>query len=197
MRVRRRKTLTASAISLLKRPYCRWINAIGPIGASAATSIIRIGEAIRAGVRRSAHPHRVTPNALSSGTRRAVEQRTLPRTPSRFPCLKTATMSTWGIQSTTGCSTRVNRPGSIPTIRVVSKRRNHVHASKGASFHVWEAWDVGRIGDWVACLMWWWTVATQMSKDQLTRCCTRPENLLLRWWRQPCRLLWVFRCTES
>ncbi len=33
---------------------------------------------------------------------------------------------------------------------------------------VWEAWDAGEIGDWVACLMWWWTVATQMSKDRLT-----------------------------
>ena len=137
MRVRRRKTLTASAISLLKRPHCRWINAIGPIGASAATSIIRIGEANRAGVRRSAYPHRVTPNAFSGGTRRTVEQRTLPRTPSRFPCLKTATMSTWGIQSATRRSTPVNRPESIPTIRVVStspNRGNQVRASNRAAY---------------------------------------------------------------
>ncbi|MFB3076551.1 MAG: hypothetical protein ACE1Y4_00970 [Lysobacterales bacterium] len=33
---------------------------------------------------------------------------------------------------------------------------------------VWEAWDAGEIDDWVACLMWRWTVATQMSKDRLT-----------------------------
>ena len=55
-------------MSLLKRPYYRWINAIGPIGAGAATSIMRIGETIRVGVRKSAYPPRVTPNALSAGT---------------------------------------------------------------------------------------------------------------------------------
>ena len=33
---------------------------------------------------------------------------------------------------------------------------------------VWEAWDAGEIGDCIACLMWWWTVATQMGKDRLT-----------------------------
>ncbi len=33
---------------------------------------------------------------------------------------------------------------------------------------VWEAWDAGKTGDWVACLMWRWTVVTQMSEDRLT-----------------------------
>ncbi len=86
---------------------------MGPIGASVATSIIGIGETIRVGVRRSAYPHRVTPNALIGGTRRAVEQRTLPRTPSRLPCLKTATMSTWRRKS----ATRRTQPNLPPRLR--------------------------------------------------------------------------------
>ena len=35
---------------------------------------MKIGEAIRAGVRRVAYPHNMTPNALSSGSCRVVEQ---------------------------------------------------------------------------------------------------------------------------
>ncbi len=32
---------------------------------------------------------------------------------------------------------------------------------------VWEFWDAGKTGDWVACLMWRWTVTTQLTKDWL------------------------------
>ena len=67
-RVRRRKTLTASAISLLKRPYYRWINAIGPISANAATSITKIDEAVRVEIRNTAHQYMINPNTLSAGS---------------------------------------------------------------------------------------------------------------------------------
>lgn len=123
-------------MSLLKRPGCRWFNAIGQIGASAGTSIMRIGEALRAGVRKAVHAHTVTSKELSGGMRMAVEQMMLPTTTNRVPCLKTATMSMLGINSTTRLSTRVNRPGPIPTIRVVSTSRNRgnqVRASNGAA----------------------------------------------------------------
>jgi len=32
---------------------------------------------------------------------------------------------------------------------------------------VWSAWDAGKTGDWVACLIWRWTVTTQLTKDWL------------------------------
>jgi hypothetical protein len=32
---------------------------------------------------------------------------------------------------------------------------------------VWEFWDAGKTGDCVACLMWRWTVTTQLTKDWL------------------------------
>lgn len=59
--------LKAHDISQLKRPACHWVNAIDPIGANAGTSIMRIGEAIRAGVRKVAHPHKVTASTLGGG----------------------------------------------------------------------------------------------------------------------------------
>ena len=58
---------TTSAISLLRRPLCHYANAIDPIGANAGTSIMRIGEAIRAGVRKVAYPHKVTASTMDGG----------------------------------------------------------------------------------------------------------------------------------
>ena len=67
MRVKRRRTSWASVISLLKQSCYRWINAIGPISANAASSIMMIGEANRVGVRTKAYQHRLTLSALSAG----------------------------------------------------------------------------------------------------------------------------------
>ncbi len=62
-RVKRRRTSWASEISQLKHPCYRWINAIGPISANAATSITAIGDAvICVGVRNKAYQHRLTLN---------------------------------------------------------------------------------------------------------------------------------------
>ena len=66
-RVKRRRTSWASEISQLKHPCYRWINAIGPIGANAATSITAIGDAVRVGVWNKAYQHRLTLNAQSAG----------------------------------------------------------------------------------------------------------------------------------
>ena len=60
MRVKPRRKIWASVISLLKHRCYRWINAIGPISANAATSITTIGEAIRVAVRTKAYQHRLT-----------------------------------------------------------------------------------------------------------------------------------------
>jgi len=58
--------LKANDISRLKRPVCHWVNAIDPIAANAGTSIMRIGEAVRAGVRKVAYFQKLTPNTCSS-----------------------------------------------------------------------------------------------------------------------------------
>ena len=55
-------------MSLLMHPYYRWMNAIGPISANAATSITKIDEAVRVEVQDTAHQYMINPNTLSAGS---------------------------------------------------------------------------------------------------------------------------------
>ena len=47
-------------------PYCRWMHAIGPISANAATSITKIDEAVHVEIQNTAHQFMTNPNTLSA-----------------------------------------------------------------------------------------------------------------------------------